>query len=120
MARILVIDDESGIRSYLRRVLEKAGHSVDEAPNGRAGMRAARSARPDLVITDLVMPEQEGIETIRELRRDWPSIKILAISGGGSHMGRDYLAAAGMLGADRTMRKPVAPADLVSVVETLL
>ena len=83
MALILIIDDDDQIRRVLRKTLERDGYDVADAPNGKEGIRLYRENPADLVITDIIMPEKEGIETIRELRRDFPEVKIIAISGGG-------------------------------------
>ncbi|MCZ6677490.1 MAG: response regulator [Candidatus Poribacteria bacterium] len=107
MARILVIDDDDQVRGMLRQMLERAGYEVIEAPDGEEGMRLYREAPSDLVIMDLIMPEKEGIESIAVLRRDFPDVKIIAISGDG-HIGPDdYLHVAEMLGARRTFAKPL-------------
>jgi PAS domain S-box-containing protein len=116
-ARIVVADDEAGVRSFLRLVLESAGYQVMEAPNGKLALQEARAGRVDLVITDLVMPEQEGIETIRALRRDVPGVGIIAISGA---LGPQFLEVARMLGAQAVLSKPLsAELLLVKVAEVL-
>lgn len=83
MTRILVIDDEPQVRAMLRQMLEREGYEVVEAEEGEEGMRRYREQPVDLVITDILMPQKEGIETIRALRRTNPGVKIIAISGGG-------------------------------------
>jgi PAS domain S-box-containing protein len=116
-ARIVVADDEAGVRSFLRLVLESAGYQVMEAPNGKLALQEARAGRVDLVITDLVMPEQEGIETIRALHRDVPGVGIIAISGA---LEPQFLEVARMLGAQAVLSKPVsAELLLVKVAEVL-
>jgi DNA-binding response OmpR family regulator len=112
MARILVIDDDRDVREMLRRILEHDGHEVIEASNGEAGVRLYRERPADVVITDIIMPEKEGIETIRDLRRENPQIKIIAISGGGRIGPSDYLNAARMLGAKKTFSKPFSRQEL--------
>jgi YesN/AraC family two-component response regulator len=82
MAKILVFDDEPSILLMLKKMLEKAGHEVDVALNGREGMEIFEINKPDLLITDIIMPQKEGLETILELRRKYPELKIIAISGG--------------------------------------
>ncbi|MDY6987587.1 MAG: response regulator [Thermodesulfobacteriota bacterium] len=119
-ARILVIDDDIGIRAMLRRLLEGAGYDVAEASDGRQGIRLYRQDPADLVITDLIMPEKEGLETIRELRRDFPHVKILAISGGGRVSPDEYLHMAKSFGAKRTLAKPFDPKELLEVVHELI
>ena len=91
MSKILVIDDDKNIRSLLRDFLERDGYEVMEAENGKVGLKLFRENGADLVITDLIMPEKEGIETIRELRRDFSDVKIIAISGGGAIGPETYL-----------------------------
>jgi CheY-like chemotaxis protein len=81
MARILVIDDDAAVRGTIRRHLESDGHAVAEAPDGRAGMKLYRENPTDLVITDLFMPEREGLETIRELRKSFKDAKIVVVTG---------------------------------------
>jgi len=83
MARILVIDDDIQILEMLGQTLEREGYEVVDALDGKEGMRLYREAPTDLVITDIVMPEKEGVETIMELKRDFPDVKIIAMSGGG-------------------------------------
>ena len=115
--KILVVDDEASVRALMREVLTQAGYEVIEASNGREAMKALRSQTVPLVITDLVMPEQEGIETITELRRRHPEAKIIAVSG--AFHGK-FLRAAEMLGADLTLMKPVEPAELLGAVRKVL
>src|SRR5579872_2372438 len=103
MAAILLIDDERQMRRLISRILTGAGHAVHEAANGRLGIELFRQVRPALVITDIVMPDMEGIETIRALRADAPSLPILAISGGSHPV---YLRAATELGAMAALEKP--------------
>jgi two-component system chemotaxis response regulator CheY len=109
---ILVIDDDAGARETLRRVLESAGCKVTLAEDGERGLRAFRASRPDLVITDIVMTEKDGIGTILALRSEWPHGPIIAISGGSV----SYLTWAQRLGASATLKKPFEPEDLVDAV----
>jgi CheY-like chemotaxis protein len=118
MANILVIDDELAMRRLLSRVLTSAGHTVHEAADGHAGLALFQQVHPALVITDIVMPEMEGIETIRELRRNGSPVPILAISGGAAPP--LYLHAATGLGATAALPKPFAPDDLLRAVTELL
>jgi CheY-like chemotaxis protein len=120
MATILVIDDDDAVRRMVRLSLERAGHQVAEARNGMEGAMLYRSRSFDLVITDVFMPEQDGIETIQELRGEYPSIRILAISGGGSAGLSGPLTDARLLGADDVLAKPFDAAHLVTAVEVLL
>lgn len=119
MARILIIDDEPVIRTIVRQILEDAGFAVIEAENGQIGARLFREQRPDLVITDMMMPVQGGMETIKELRRDFPEVKIIAISGGSPRAGSS-LALAREVGAQRTLRKPFSVEELRGAIDDLL
>lgn len=118
--RILVIDDDDQMRVLLRQVMEWAGYEVMEAADGRAGMQKHRRQQADLVITDLIMPEQEGLETIGLLRKEFPQTKIIAISGGGRIGPEAYLPAAQELGADRVFSKPFDVRELAGAVKELL
>jgi len=120
MKRILIIDDNDQLRSLLREILELGNYVVTEAPNGDIGARLFRQQPADLVITDIFMPEKEGLETIRELRRDFPDVKIIAISGGGSRGALGYLPTAKKLGAHRTFIKPFEMLELLAAVHELL
>jgi len=119
-ARILIMDDDAQIREMLRQLLERAGYEVAEAPDGRQGIRLYRQAPADLVITDIIMPEKEGLETIRELLRDFPDVKILAISGGGRVLADEYLRLAKQFGAERTLAKPFDQKELLEAVHELV
>ena len=120
MPNILIIDDDLQICLFLRRALEKLGHQVTEAHDGRKGLAAHQAAPADLVITDLVMPGMEGIETIMEFKRRYPGTKIIAMSGGGVGKGTDYLSMAGKFGALRTIAKPFTIAELAAIVAEVL
>ena len=116
---ILVIDDDYLVRYTLARLLRSEGYEVITAADGERGMSVFRSAVPDLVITDIIMPEQEGIETIRLMRRERPDAKIIAISGGSRLGDLDVLDIASKLGADDIVRKPFDAGDLLSRVRRL-
>jgi DNA-binding NtrC family response regulator len=116
MKRILVIDDDTQMREMLRKVLERAGYEVEDAADGKIGTKIHRQEPVDLVVTDLIMPEKEGIETIREFRRDFPQLKIIAISGGGRIGANGYLSMAKTMGAHRIFSKPF---DLKTFSETV-
>jgi CheY-like chemotaxis protein len=120
MNRILVIDDNEQVRSVIREMLELAGYLVVDAPNGEVAARVIRQEPADLVITDIFMPEKEGLETIRELRRDFPDVKIIAISGGGRSGDFAYLPAAKKFGAHRTFVKPFEMKEMLEAVKELL
>lgn len=119
MKRIVVIDDDEQMRGFLHEALTRAGYQVLAAANGREGSKLFYEKGADLVITDLFMPEKEGCETIMELRRVWPTLKIIAISGG-SKTGRDCLPIARALGANRTLSKPISSAELLEAVRQVL
>jgi len=118
MARILVIDDDPDIATTLGIALQMAGHDVVLAADGRQGMEKQRARPADLVITDLFMPEQEGLETIRELRKDFPEVPIIAMSG--ADVGNTMLTIASKMGAAKILRKPFDVAELMNAIEEVL
>jgi DNA-binding response OmpR family regulator len=118
--KILVIDDDGMVRRMVSRILRSEGHEVVIAEDGKRGMTMFRKERPQLVVTDIVMPEQEGIETILAMRRDSPGVKIIAISGGGTIGDLDVLKMAQILGADDVIAKPFRAHDLLSRVRALI
>lgn len=119
--RILVIDDDTTVLDMVSIMLGSEGFEVLTAANGLEGMRLIRGASEiDLVITDLIMPEKEGIETIMELKRDYPDLKILVISGGGRGDAENYLCMAKKFGADSCLKKPFVKKQLVEAVQALL
>lgn len=120
MARILVIDDEPMVRDTIRQILEEAGFEIVLAKNGLLG-EALYTVQPfDLVITDILMPEQEGIETIMNLRRITPDVKIIAVSGGGRIGNFEFLGIAKKVGANVILPKPFDLDVLISTVRDLL
>lgn len=120
MARILLIDDDIRVLETYRQMLEYAGYEVVVAIDGKEGIRLFREEPTDLVITDMIMPDKEGLETIMELRRDFPSAKIIAISGG-SFMGpKEYLEIAKQFGATFTLAKPIEQEELLGAVQECL
>ncbi len=120
MARILIIDDNAALRATLRQMLEHAGHQVTEAANGAEGIRFFEQDAPDLVITDIFMPDKEGIETIIALHRANAELPIIAISGGGRVDAMDYLTAAKKLGARHALSKPFHRDRLLEAVRECL
>lgn len=120
MAEILVIDDDDMVRTMLLRTLARGGHTATGARDGAEGVAAFREKPADLVITDIFMPNQEGLATIMELRRGFPHIRIIAISGGGARASLDVLPVAEALGAQRTLRKPFTPAEVMDAVRDVL
>jgi DNA-binding response OmpR family regulator len=119
MARVLVVDDECQMRELLRQALERHGHVVDEAGDGKEALQHFAEQRPDIVLTDLVMPGKEGIETIQALRRQSPTMPIIAMSGGGRVGPDEYLSLAGLLGANRTFAKPFRLEEILTAVREL-
>jgi len=120
MARILVIDDDLQIREMLTQFLKRAEYEVLAAPDGKAALKLLHATPIDLIITDIIMPEKEGLETIMEFRRDFPSLKVIAISGGGKIGANEYLNIAKALGAQRTFSKPFELKELLEAVGELL
>jgi CheY-like chemotaxis protein len=113
MTRILIIDDEPYVRAFMRQALERAGYVVSEAANGCEGLRLYTSLRPDCVITDLYMPEKEGLESITEMRQHAHRARIIAISGGVDAYLFSFLKAAKQLGADAVLSKPFSAEALL-------
>lgn len=120
MARVLVIDDEEELRRVLVRALEVGGHEAVEAANGADGLREIKARPVDLVVTDLVMPEMDGLEFMRELGRLRPGTRVIAISGGGIWDKASMLTVAGMLGAVKTLSKPFDLDDFLALVHEVL
>ena len=116
-AKILIIDDEDVVRRTICQMLLRAGHEVEEAANGVAGLAALRRQPVELVITDIIMPEMEGVETVMCIRQEFPHIRVIAISGGGRTGNFDFLATAEKLGAVRVLQKPFKRAALLEAVE---
>jgi DNA-binding NtrC family response regulator len=114
---ILVVDDERAICELLQQVLEKAGHKVVCASNGREAARAVAAGSFDLVITDLLMPECDGLELIAEMRRKFPQVRVIAMTGGGHIPREQYLFIAKNLGAHSLLEKPFEQKDLHAAIE---
>lgn len=114
--KILIIDDDPRIRNLFRMWLEREGLEVFEAENGMEGVREQRQRPMDLIVCDLIMPVQEGIETITQIKSEYPDVGIIAISGGGKIGPDSYLSVAQHLGAWRVFTKPV---DMRLMVETI-
>ncbi len=119
MARVLVIDDDPLVLDLWVDALLDAGHQVLSAAGGACGVRMAISESPDVVITDVLMPEKDGIETLREVKAANPGIRVLVVSGGGTSLRDGYLWAADRLGADATLPKPVDIDRLCATVDGL-
>ena len=121
MARILVLDDDDQIRRMIRIILEKEGHSVFVAKDGNEALLIWRQEFVDLVITDILMPEKDGLEVILNIRNNPRGIKIIAMSGGGQAMSSDgCLILASDLGADAVLQKPISKSDLLATIGQLL
>ena len=117
--RVLIIDDDPDIRVFLRALLEGEGYEVSTAADGDEGLALQRNRPAQVVVTDIFMPGKEGIETIHQLRGEFPQAKIIVISGGPTRKGRDYLSVARELGAARSLKKPVASQELIDAVREL-
>ncbi len=120
MAQILVVDDDVQVLTIIQRSLEKQGYDVETAADGIEAMKCIHRKPVDLIITDLLMPKKEGIETIIEIRRDFPKIKIIAMSGGSRLVPEHFLNVASKIGANRVFTKPFDRKDLLQAVEVLL
>jgi DNA-binding response OmpR family regulator len=120
MAKILVIEDDVLVRNMIDKVLRHGGFDVVTAEDGVRGMTSFRSERPDLVLTDIIMPEREGIATIVEMRRECPDAKIIAMSGGGRIGSADFLGMAKKLGANDIIPKPFLPQELLRRIKACL
>jgi CheY-like chemotaxis protein len=116
---VLVIDDDPRVRSVVRRQMERAGFDVAEAADGREGLKICRREAPAAVLTDLYMPECEGLETIGRLRREFPQLPIIAMSGGFGRLG-DQLEVARRLGAALTLAKPFSAEQLTGALLKVL
>ena len=120
MKNILIIDDNESMLSMMRDLLDRCGYTVYSASDGIQGLKIFYDIGPDLVITDLIMPDKEGLEVIMELSRQERKPKIIAISGGGKLGPQTYLPLAEMLGADHILEKPFHPSELIDYVKELL
>ncbi len=120
MARIKMIDDDDDFRKMLCFVLKEAGYEVVEAPNGKKGTDVYNSEQIDLVVTDIFMPEKEGVETVIELVETYPDIKIIAISGGGTQHSIEYLDQIKHFGVKKTFEKPFEMTEFLASIEELI
>ena len=120
MALILIIDDEPQIRSMLKLMLEREGYEVAEAPDGIEGISIFRQNPADLIITDLIMPNKDGIGMIIDLKKEFPNVKIIAMSGGGFNKPEGYLQGAKKLGAVCTLTKPIDRDELLRAIKDIL
>jgi DNA-binding response OmpR family regulator len=117
--QVLVIDDDVAVRQTIALLLEDADIGVTQAGDGKEGLRAFQRARPDVIITDIIMPEKEGIQTITDIRKQDLRVPIIAISGGGRIGNTDFLEIASRLGATVTLAKPFDPEMLVALIRKL-
>lgn len=117
--RILLVDDDDLLRKMLQISMTKAGHIVIEARNGRDALEICRVEPPDLVVTDVIMPEKEGIETIGDIRRLYPDVRIIAMSGGGRNSAADYLNIARQMGAAAVLAKPFPIDELTALIASV-
>jgi DNA-binding response OmpR family regulator len=121
LPRILVVDDNGDLCTVLKLMLEREGYAVECAPNGAKAMKIQARFSAQILITDLLMPERDGIETIAQFRRDHPSVRIIAMSGGSRTVtGEKYLFTAGVVGAEVLLRKPFETHDLLASVRGLV
>jgi len=120
-ANIMIVDDDPILRLVASEMLSQHGYAVSEAEDGEVALRKMALARPDLVILDMLMPNKEGIETIRDIKRRWPETKVIAISGGGKGLDTRYLLGmASALGADAVFEKPLRASGFVEIVQAAL
>jgi CheY-like chemotaxis protein len=115
---VLLIEDDVSVRRIVRRMLERSRHDVTEAENGRVGLDRLRDGAFDLVITDIVMPEMDGLETLIELRKHYPTLKVIAMSGGGRTGNMDFLGSAEKLGASAVLHKPFTSDVLTTAIDS--
>lgn len=120
MKNILLIDDDNDFRSMLRKLLEKSKYRVFDAPSGILAMNIIRENHIDLVVTDIIMPDMDGIETIMKIRSQYPRVKMIAVSGGGRIGPTDYLNAARALGAAKVLTKPFPNEELLNSISEIL
>lgn len=120
MKKILLIEDDTPFRKMLKRFLEKNRYEIVEAENGLEGVKLFQSNPADAVITDIIMPEQEGLETILRLRKTNPDLPIIAISGGGRNTPGTYLDMAQKFGAQHVIEKPLDRDDLLDALERII
>ena len=118
--RLIVVDDNADMRESLKMLLEVGGYEVATAPDGRHALELQGTAPADVLITDIFMPDIDGLETINQFRTQFPAVKIIAMSGGGRRaMGADYLSTAGVAGADAILEKPFTRETLMQVLRSV-
>jgi CheY-like chemotaxis protein len=119
LRRLLVVDDNEDMRQSMKRLLEHFGYEVRVANEGRHALELQRQAESDVLITDIFMPDTDGLETINQFREAFPGMKIIAMSGGGASLEADYLSTAKVVGADAVLRKPFSKESLLQALEKL-
>jgi len=120
MTKILLVEDDDDVREMVFQILTREGYQVTQTDNGRKALEVFEEEPADLVITDLIMPEKEGLEMIRDLMQQYTGVRIIAISGGGRLDPGDYLRTARVFGARKTIHKPFGRTELLEAVETVL
>jgi two-component system, chemotaxis family, chemotaxis protein CheY len=120
MPHILLVDDDSAFRKMLRLTLQRMGYEITEACDGKQALGLYKQLPVDAVLTDLIMPEKEGLETITELHRIDPNVRIVAMSGGGRLNAKDILSVARAMGADHVLAKPFSDEELVTALNSAL
>ena len=120
MGKILIADDDGEVRVTLQKLLQMDGHEVDLAKDGLEALRMLDESAYDLMVTDIVMPNREGLESIMEARRKHPGLRLIAISGGGRERTESYLRMAETFGAEAVFRKPFPPREMLEKVSQLL
>ena len=119
LRRLLVVDDNEDMRQSMKRLLEHFGYEVRVAHNGRHALEMQRQAQSDVLISDIFMPDTDGLETIKQFRESFPATRIIAMSGGGASLEADYLSTASVVGADAILRKPFSKESLLKALEEL-
>jgi CheY-like chemotaxis protein len=119
LRRLLVVDDNEDMRQSMKRLLEHFGYEVSVARDGRHALEMQQQAHADVLISDIFMPDTDGLETIKQFREAFPAIRIIAMSGGGASLEADYLSTASVVGADAILRKPFSKESLLQALEKL-
>ncbi len=114
--RVVVVDDDSGVRAFAKRVLELAGHSVEESQDGARLLALIDADRPDVIVTDIFMPEVDGYQLLRLVAAKCPEVPVVVISGGSASMGDQHMNVARLLNAARVLQKPFTAAALLDAV----
>jgi DNA-binding response OmpR family regulator len=120
MVNIVLIDDDDDLREMVKFLLQREGYKVFATGDGNLGIKWVKEENPALLITDILMPDKEGLEIINELRQSGSDLKILAVSGGGVIEASHYLSLANGLGADKVLAKPFHNSDLLKAIKELV